>query len=148
MVAADSLVATPTAAAVCQPISPTPSQFLSVSASPSAAAQHNTILKLNCLLEKPELAERVRAELCPNGLTLGDLFTMSAWSAADRKWKGLFGGAAKAATLYSWVRLLAPACNLPDPSEVTKFETQDCVRRIQRSRASTTRTSRSSRLIA
>ena len=112
MVAADSLVATPTAAAVFQPISPTPSQFLSVSASPSAAAQHNTILKLKCLLENPKLVESVRAEVCPNGLTLGDLFTMSAWSAVDHTWKGLFGRAAKAGKLYS---SLAPACDLPDP---------------------------------
>ena len=112
MAPAESLPSTPTAVTVPVPISPAPPQFLCASPSPSAAAQHNTILKLKCLLENPKLVESVRAEVCPNGLTLGDLFTMSAWSAVDHTWKGLFGRAAKAGKLYS---SLAPACDLPDP---------------------------------
>ena len=112
-------------------VSPAPSKFLLSFANPSAAAQHNTTLKLKGLLAKPELAADIRAELCPNGFTLGDLFHVVSWSKADRMWKGLAFGA-KEQTLYNLVRLLAPACSLPDSSEVTKNEISAWVKGIQR----------------
>ena len=89
-----------TSAAAAPSFSPAPSQFLLNLASPSVAALHNTSLKLKDLLEHPELAESARAELCPAGFTLGDLFNMFAWANADRCWKGL-GFGAKESTLYS-----------------------------------------------
>lgn len=114
-------------------ISPAPSKFLLSFTNPSAAAQHNTTLKLKGLLAKPELAANIRAELCPNGFTLGDLFHVVSWSQnkSNRMWKGLALGA-KEQTLYNLVRLLAPACNLPDSSEVTKNEISAWVKGIQR----------------
>ena len=70
---------------------------------PSAAAAHNTTLKLQGLLARPELAANVRAELCPNDLTLGELFHVFSWSKTDRLWKGL-GSGAKEPALYNLVR--------------------------------------------
>jgi hypothetical protein len=113
------------------PISPPPSPFLLSFASPSAAAKHSTTLKLKGLLESPELAAKIRADLCPNGFTLGDLFHVVSWSKTDRMWKGL-GYGAKELTLYNLVRLLAPACSLPDSSEVTKNEISAWVKAVQR----------------
>jgi len=113
------------------PISPSPSQFLLSFASPSEAAKHNTTLKLKGLLESPELAANIRAELCPNGFLLGDLFHIVSWSQAGRMWKGL-GYGAKEPTLYKLVRLLAPACSLPDSSELTRNEISTWVKGVQR----------------
>jgi hypothetical protein len=113
------------------PISPSPSQFLLSFASPSDAAKHNTTLKLKGLLESPELAANIRAELCPNGFLLGDLFHIVSWSQVGRMWKGL-GYGAKELTLYNLVRLLAPACSLPDSSELTKNEISSWVKGVQR----------------
>ena len=130
MCSADSLPSTPAPATLVPQISTAPSQFLLNLASPSAASLHNTTLKLKALLECTELADNTRAELCPSGFSLGDLFNMFAWSQADRSWKALAYGA-KEPTLYNLVRLLAPACQLPDPSDLTKKEISIWFHRVQ-----------------
>ena len=126
-----SLPSTPVSRTPSSHVSPTPSKFLLSFANPSEASQHNTTLKLKGLLAKPELAANIRAELCPNGFTIGDLFHVVSWSQTDRMWKGLAYGA-KEQTLYDLVRLLAPACSLPDASEVTKNEISAWVKVVQR----------------
>ena len=85
-----------------------PPQLLVPLASLHVAAKHNTVLKLKLMLDQPELAASVRAELVPNRLRLHDLFCIVEWFPA-RTWKGLgLFGVAKYSTLYSWVLLLAP----------------------------------------
>ena len=127
----DSRPSAPLSSTPSSPISLAPSQFLLPLTNPSAAAAHNTTLKLQGLLARPELAANVRAELCPNDLTLGELFHVFSWSKTDRLWKGL-GYGAKEPALYNLVRLLAPACSLPDSSEVTKNEISAWVKTNQR----------------
>ena len=127
----DSRPSAPLSSTPSSPISLAPSQFLLPLTNPSAAAAHNTTLKLQGLLARPELAANVRAELCPNSLTLGELFHVFSWSKTDRLWKGL-GYGAKEPALYNLVRLLAPACSLPDSSEVTKNEISAWVKTNQR----------------
>jgi len=101
-------------------------------ATPRAAAEHNTNLKLKMLLHDPEQAAAVRAELVPGGMTLADLYGIAAWL-SDKTWRALgYSDVAKYPTLFHWVRLLAPESGLPSSDEVTPNEINAWGQRVVR----------------
>lgn len=114
------------------PSSPSTSAFQLSFRVPTTAATSNTNIKLKNLLTKPELAEAVRAELVPNGMTLLDLYSNVAWF-PPATWKALgYGGVSKYHTLFTWLRLLAPNSCLPKVADVTENEIKAWGLRMER----------------
>ena len=114
------------------PPSATPSPFALPLATPRVAAEHQTNQKLKMLLQNPEQAAAVRAELVPNAMTLADVYHIVAWF-KPKVWKALgYGGANKYKALFTWVTALAPVAGLPTADEVTDDEVNAWGLRIER----------------
>ena len=100
---------------------------------PAKAAASNPNLKLKSLLTKPELAESVRDELVPNGMTLFDMYDIVLWMSTDKIWRALgYAGVCKHNTLYTWLRLLAPDSGLPKSDDFTNTEIKGWYLRVTR----------------